>query len=56
MEELERSVKSWCPDSVCYVTVAYADIESLKYHLQFFDKYLCHRLAKFEHYRMIQTT
>ena len=48
-------VKSCNSDTVIYVTVANADMgscmESLKYHL-----YVCHRLAKFELYRMIRTT
>ena len=38
------------------LTVANADIGSLKSLHKLFDKYLDHMLVKFEHNRMVQTT
>ena len=43
-------------DRIFYVTIADADIGSLKYHLRFLNKYLYHRLPNFECYRMMGTT
>ena len=55
MEAIERKIycQDWCSDRVFYftVTVTDADIDNLKYHLLFLNKYLYHRLAEFEHYR-----
>ena len=38
-----------------YVTIADADIKSLKSLHTLFDKYLDHMLVQFEQYRMVQT-
>ena len=48
-------VKSWCSKRVFLVTVANADIGSLKFYLWFHNECLCHKLAIFEHIRIIRT-
>ena len=42
------NVKSSCFDRLFHIAVANADIGSLKCHLQFLNKCLCHRLVKFK--------
>ena len=42
-------------DRVCYITIADADIGSLKSLHTLFDKYLDHMLVEFEQNRMVQT-
>ena len=59
--ETWKSLKVICSvniysSDIFYVTFANADIGSLKYHLLFLNKYMCHRLAKFEHHQTILTT
>ena len=51
MKELERKkpCKNLCSNRICLVTEANVDIGSLKFHLQFQNKCLCHKLTKFEH-------
>ena len=41
--------------SVIYITIAYADIESLKSLHALFGKYLNHMLVKFEQNRMVRS-
>ena len=38
-----------------YITIAHANIGSLKSHHTLFDKYLNHMLVKFEQNRMVRT-
>ena len=42
--------------SEIYVTIADADIESLKFPLHYFDKYLDHMMVKFEQNCMVRIT
>ena len=46
--------KNWFSDWAFYVTIADADIGSLKSLHTLFDKYLDHMLVKFEQNRMVQ--
>ena len=41
-------LQNWFSDRACYVTIANADIGSLKSFHKLFDKYLDHMLVKFE--------
>ena len=47
--------KNWFSDWLFYVTIADADIGSLKSMHTLFDKYLDHMLVEFEQNRMIQS-
>ena len=47
--------KNWFSDRVFYITIANANIGSLKSLHTLFDKYLDHTLVKFEQYRMVRT-
>ena len=47
--------KYWVFDRAFYVTIADADIGSLKSLHTLFDKYLDHMLVKFERNRMVRT-
>ena len=47
--------KNWFSDRVFHVTIADADIGSLKSLHTLFDKYLDHMLVKFEQNRMVRT-
>ena len=49
------TVKNWFSEWIFYVTIADADIGSLKSLHTLFDKYLDHMLVKFEQNRMLQT-
>ena len=46
--------KNWFPNRVFYVTIADADIGSLKFLHTLFDTYLAHMLVKFEQNRRVQ--
>ena len=47
--------RNWFSDRAFYVTIADADIESLKSLHTLFDKYLEHMLVKFKQNRMVRT-
>ena len=47
--------KNWFSDRAFYVTIADADIGSLKSLHTLFDKYLDHMLVRFEQNRMVRT-
>ena len=49
-------LQNFFPDWVFYVTIADADIGSLKSLPSLFDTYLYHMLVKFEQNRMVRTT
>ena len=58
MKELECKIKCeklMFRSRVFNIAVANADFGSLKCHLQFLNKCLCHRLGQFEHYRIIRS-
>ena len=54
--EHERVLPQLFSDKVFYVTIADADIGSLKYLHTLSDKYLYRMLVKFEPNRMVQTS
>ena len=53
---MANTAKKWFSDRAVYVTIADADIGSLKSLHTLFDKYLDHMLVKFEQNRMVWTT
>ena len=50
-----RDCKNWISDRAFHVTIADADIGSLKSLHTLFDKYLDHMLVKFEQIRIVRT-